>query len=128
MSFRSPRPPSWRREALRKRRFRCSGDGHENEMEAPAVSPPSIALPRSGVSRFALWLLRKLLDAMGGPPIAVELWEGTELLPEGGVAPRARLRIRDAETLVRLLAWPDLHFGEAFESGRIEVQGDLDAL
>lgn len=70
------------------------------------------------------WLVERVLEALGSPPIAVELWDGRPVDPEPE-QPVARARLRDRGVLYRLLRNPDLHFGDDYASGRIEVEGDL---
>jgi len=55
------------------------------------------------------------------------LWDGQEIC-EGQDEPVARIVVHDRRTLWRLIADPDLHFGDAYTAGRIEIQGDLVAL
>ncbi len=62
---------------------------------------------------------------LGNPPIAIVLWDGQAI---GHAAPVARVVVRDRPALVRLVLNPDLHFGDAYAAGRIEVEGDLLAL
>ncbi|MFB6260338.1 MAG: hypothetical protein ABEJ96_08345, partial [Thiohalorhabdaceae bacterium] len=85
------------------------------------------ALPEQGGQRVLAperWLVRKLLDTVGSPPIAVTLWDGRPLEPEPA-DPVARVHLRDRGAFYRLLRHPDLHFGDDFAAGRIEVEGDL---
>ncbi len=75
----------------------------------------------SGIERrFA----RQMLDVLGNPPIALRLWNGEEVAP-AGVTPTMRAHLRDRGALYRLLINPDLHFGDLYSVGRIEVEGDL---
>ncbi|MFO8002998.1 class I SAM-dependent methyltransferase [Thioalkalivibrio sp.] len=70
------------------------------------------------------WLIQKLYAGAGRPPARLSLWDGTAV----GVPARdalAHLRIHNRGTLMRLLAHPDLYFGEAYMSGDLEIQGDL---
>ena len=67
-------------------------------------------------------LVRRLLSALGNPPIALVLWNGE---PIGHAAPQARVRIRDRRTFWQLLVNIYLNFGDAFCDGRVEVEGDL---
>jgi cyclopropane-fatty-acyl-phospholipid synthase len=64
-----------------------------------------------------------MLRALGNPPIEIALWDAQRL--RGGQAPLDRVLIRDRTTLWRLVAQPELHFGDAYAAGRIEVEGDL---
>jgi len=70
------------------------------------------------------WLARRLVAAVGNPPIAVHLWDGEPLQPVPE-RPAVRVYIRDRGAFYRLLSHPDLHFGDDYASGRIEVEGDL---
>jgi cyclopropane-fatty-acyl-phospholipid synthase len=70
------------------------------------------------------WLARKFLHTIGDPPLRVTLWDGTELAPPNS-APAAGLVIRDRGALWRLLTNPQLHFGDDYSTGRIEIEGGL---
>ncbi len=68
------------------------------------------------------WLVRRLLDSLGRPPVRLVLWNGEEL---GHAAPEASVIIHDRATFWRLVSNPDLNFGDAYSDGRLEVEGDL---
>jgi cyclopropane-fatty-acyl-phospholipid synthase len=68
-------------------------------------------------------LLRRLLDALGNPPLRVVLWNG-ESFTTREPAPTT-VRIHSRATLLKLLLNPELHFGDAYSEGAIEVDGDL---
>jgi cyclopropane-fatty-acyl-phospholipid synthase len=51
------------------------------------------------------------------------LWDGTELSPPG--RPDATVFVHDRRTLFGILWDPELHFGDAYSDGRVDVQGDL---
>lgn len=74
------------------------------------------------------WLLTRLLEACGSPPVTLVLWDGSELSPATGVAPVGQVLIRDRAMLYGLALNPDLEFGEGYSSGRIDVEGDLPAV
>ncbi|MDX1251073.1 MAG: class I SAM-dependent methyltransferase [Gammaproteobacteria bacterium] len=66
-----------------------------------------------------------MLKEMDGPPLHfVLLWSGEEI-PPLNIPPVARVTIRDRVTLLKLIINPDLHFGNAYGVGDIEVEGDL---
>ncbi len=67
--------------------------------------------------------LAPLVDATG-LPICVTLWNGEEIASHSQPA-TARLRFRDRATLCKLILSPEVHFGEAYMSGRLEFEGDL---
>jgi cyclopropane-fatty-acyl-phospholipid synthase len=76
-----------------------------------------------GVSLEAT-LLRRLLSAMGNPPVEFILWSGERIAPAGSGA-SIRVRFLDRATLFRVLRDPQMQFPEAYSGGRIEVEGDL---
>jgi len=75
-------------------------------------------------TRLDRWLVRRLLQGAGNPPVGVQLWDGYQI--GGGTAPpKTRLRIADRGALWGLLIYRDLYFGDAYMDGQIEVDGDL---
>jgi cyclopropane-fatty-acyl-phospholipid synthase len=70
-----------------------------------------------------------MLRALGNPPIEIVLWDGERLgsdhASHGAQVPVASIRLADRRTLWRLVAEPDLYFGDAYTAGRIAVEGDL---
>jgi len=69
-------------------------------------------------------VVRALLAALPGAPVAIVLPDGEEV--GNGVRPIARVRVADLRTLLGLLGpASDLHFGDAYADGRIEVEGDF---
>jgi len=77
--------------------------------------------PPSQLERRAL---HRLLSLVGEPPIQFVLWNGEEV-PQKGASPLRRVHIRDRDTLWRLAVNPELHFGDAYTLGSLEVEGDL---
>lgn len=72
------------------------------------------------------WLVRRLLDLVGAPPVAIELSDGehVHLLPEGS-EPIGVVRLHDRRALFALMQKPEKSFGELFTDGRLTVEGDL---
>jgi len=69
-------------------------------------------------------LLARMMDSLGNPPLDLVLWDGQEIASLEKSA-LARVLIRDHGALLKLIANPELGFGEMFTAGRIEVQGNL---
>jgi cyclopropane-fatty-acyl-phospholipid synthase len=69
-------------------------------------------------------LLRQVLASLDDPPIRVTLWNGEEVFTSAH-PPIARARIHDRAALLKLLINPDLHFGEGYGAGKIDIDGDL---
>ncbi len=70
------------------------------------------------------WFVRRVLDALGDPPVEVRLWNG-EVLGTSALSPLACLQVPNRGWLLKLMGNPELHLGDAYASGLIEVQGDL---
>ena len=69
-------------------------------------------------------LMRRLLRSLGDPPLRVTLWNG-ESMATGTEEPVAHIRIASRVSLLKLLVNPELHFGDGYSDGSIEVDGDL---
>lgn len=84
-----------------------------------------VSIPRrkNGVTGLDRWLTKKLLTVIGEPRIAFVLWNGEAIA--NVEAPVARVEIRDRSALYSLLSEPNLGFGDAYSTGRVEVEGDL---
>jgi cyclopropane-fatty-acyl-phospholipid synthase len=81
--------------------------------------------PLSGmVTSTEKFLVAKAMKAFGNPPVQVVLWNGEEISDDSN-RPVARVVIRDRITLLKLVADPEVNFGELYSAGRIEVQGNL---
>jgi len=83
-----------------------------------AVSPPS-ALDR--------WMLSLIQRGFGTAPVGFALWDGTQTSPPREPAV-GRLLVKDRPTLVGLILDPEMNFGDAYSSGRLEVLGDLPSM
>jgi cyclopropane-fatty-acyl-phospholipid synthase len=69
-------------------------------------------------------LLARMMESLGNPPLDLVLWDGQKI---AGPAqpPLARVLIRDRGALLKLIANPELGFGEMYTADRIEVEGNL---
>jgi cyclopropane-fatty-acyl-phospholipid synthase len=93
-----------------------SGDGR---------SWPARPSPGSTAHLLDRRLLSWLRHHLGDAPVAVQLGAEAESGPPPGRPTLATIRIRDRRTALELLRRPDMAFGEAYMSGRLDVQGDL---
>lgn len=104
-------------------------NGHDlDSLEASAADRGrNVPLQRGTDGRAAAldnpWL-RKVLDLVEFPPVCLVLWDGREVAPSSA-QPVARMVVRDRGALLRLIANPDLQFGEMYSAGRIDVEGRL---
>ena len=72
------------------------------------------------------WLVVRLLETVGRPPIEVELWDGRRVeMPGVQQLADATVRLHDRGALYRLMYKPTRSFGELFTAGRLTVSGDL---
>ena len=66
-----------------------------------------------------------LRDHLASTGLRLRFWDGAELLPDG--EPVATLLVKDRPTLLRLIWDPEMHFGDAYASGHVQLEGDLEA-
>jgi cyclopropane-fatty-acyl-phospholipid synthase len=69
-------------------------------------------------------LLARMMESLGSPPLDLVLWDGQEIASPAKLAV-ARVVIRDRGALLKLIANPELGFGEMYTAERVEVQGNL---
>ncbi|TFH49531.1 MAG: class I SAM-dependent methyltransferase [Lysobacterales bacterium] len=68
----------------------------------------------------------RLARAVGSPPIAFALWDGVDVYtPADKSKIVGRLIFRDRGALITCISSPELGFGDAYSSGRIDIEGDL---
>jgi cyclopropane-fatty-acyl-phospholipid synthase len=77
---------------------------------------------RSQPNALDRWLVSTITKKLGESPVKVALWDEPDMAPRDGTV---RLRILDRKALWMLVLNPDLHFGDLYSAGRIEVRGDL---
>ena len=79
---------------------------------------------RSSPSALERWVVRQIARKVGEPDIAIALWDGADVYRPSGEC-RGRIVFRDRGALFSVVFSPELGFGDAFSTGRIEVEGDL---
>ena len=79
------------------------------------------------VSWMTRGLARLLQRRLAPARVRLELWDGSSSYagPEPAVG---ALVVHDARTLRRVLLNPDLHFGETYMAGTLDVRGSLEAV
>jgi cyclopropane-fatty-acyl-phospholipid synthase len=70
------------------------------------------------------WAVGRIHRTVRPAPVRFVLWDGFEL-PSKGSPPVATILIKNRWALLGLLWNPELHFGEAYTSGALEIRGDL---
>jgi cyclopropane-fatty-acyl-phospholipid synthase len=68
------------------------------------------------------WLARQITRKLGESPVRLVLWDQPDITPRDG---SVVVRIKDRQALWQVIVHPNLHFGDLYSAGRIEVRGDL---
>ena len=71
------------------------------------------------------WLAARLERLLATVDVRVQLWDGHSSWPSSR-RPIGTLLIGDRRTLLGLIVNPEIWFGEAYTTGRLQVQGDLE--
>jgi cyclopropane-fatty-acyl-phospholipid synthase len=87
----------------------------------PAPDPSLTGFPVG--EKLDSLLLRRLAIRMGFAPLRYALRRSTFAPPAGPTV--ATLRFRDRPAVLGLILDPEVHFGDAYADGRIEIEGDL---
>jgi cyclopropane-fatty-acyl-phospholipid synthase len=94
--------------------------------QSPAFSSNSAARLPAVSTPVDRWALAQIRRGLRSAPIRLELWDGFSLDPPGSSVASLTLLTRGA---LFGCAWdPQLHFGEAYMSGALQIRGDLIAL
>jgi len=96
--------------------------GVDPERALPEIEP--VAVLGSKVFSAEKLLLARMMECLGNPPLDLVLWDGQEIVSIARPA-LARVLIRDRGALLKLIANPELGFGEMYTAERVEVQGNL---
>ena len=98
-----------------------------NHKTSPDFGSLENAHPASSPNALDRWMLSLLQRGFGTAPVGFALWDGTQSAPPTEPIV-GRLLVKDRATLLGLMLDPELNFGEAYSSGRLEVLGDLPSL
>jgi cyclopropane-fatty-acyl-phospholipid synthase len=109
-------------------------DGHEDiDVHRTRKSQPSQGKTpyrgkpramRDRVTWLDRWLVNKMVDVVGSPPVRISLWDGVEATPPCA-NPCAVMTYCDRAALLKTIVDPELHWGDLYCNGRVEFQGDL---
>lgn len=78
----------------------------------------------SRVTWLDRWLVRKMVDVVGNPPVRISLWDGVEVTPPCD-NPVAIMLYGDRGALIKTIVNPELHWGDLYCSGRVMFEGDM---
>ena len=79
---------------------------------------------RSQVTWLDRWLVRKMVDVVGSPPVRISLWDGLEVTPPCE-DPVAVMVYCDRGALLKTILDPELHWGDLYCSGRVKFEGNM---
>jgi cyclopropane-fatty-acyl-phospholipid synthase len=88
-----------------------------SEYEVPDTGPA-----RSEPGSLDRWLVKQITTKLGNSPVRIMLWDEPDVPPREGAV---HMRILDRKALWQLVVNPDLHFGDLYSTGRVQVRGDL---
>jgi cyclopropane-fatty-acyl-phospholipid synthase len=78
----------------------------------------------SRVTWLDRWLVRKMVDVVGNPPVRISLWDGVEVTPPCE-DPLAVMVYWDRGALLKTVLDPELHWGDLYCTGRVKFEGDM---
>ncbi len=108
---------------MRQEQINMAGKSPDNEYSYPVPSAERNRTLGSRVFATERLLLSRMMHAIGNPPIQIVLWNGEEISSHENAV--ARVFIRDRGALLKLVADPELYFGELYSAQRVEVLGNL---
>jgi cyclopropane-fatty-acyl-phospholipid synthase len=82
---------------------------------------------RQPVNQLDILVAKKILQLIGYSSIQLTLWDGSEV-SAGVDQSKATIHFRDRASLYRSFWNPELHWGDLYSEGRVEVHGDLPGL
>ena len=111
---------------------KIKGSPEDTEVDVTASqNTPSIRnyrkklpISHSNVTWLDRWLVQKMVDVVGNPPVRISLWDGVEVTPPCE-APVAVMVYCDRGALFKTILDPELHWGDLYCTGRVEFEGDM---
>lgn len=105
------------------------GAAHAEDDRMPLFAPLSTHRKKSPlfhkrVTWLDRWLVKKMLQVVGDPPVRISLWDGNEITPYCEY-PVAVLVYRDRGALFKTIINPELHWGDLYCTGRVVFEGDM---
>jgi cyclopropane-fatty-acyl-phospholipid synthase len=98
-----------------------------DESQGPAVTTGHRQISpmfHSGVTWFDRWLVRKMVNVVGNPPVRISLWDGVEVT-DYCEDPFAVMVYSDRGALFKTIIDPELYWGDLYCSGRVVFEGNM---
>lgn len=102
-------------------------DTFTNDSYTNSSAPAKSSAPAGNINNLDHLAAQKLLQFIGSPPICIVLWDGSKVSSDAD-KPVATMYFRDRASLYLTLLRPELHWGDLYSEGRVEVDGDLAGL
>ncbi|HSS63243.1 MAG TPA: cyclopropane-fatty-acyl-phospholipid synthase family protein, partial [Gammaproteobacteria bacterium] len=67
--------------------------------------------------------MKRIVAALGHPPVTFALWDGSTLDPKGESV--GTITFKNRSTLYAVTAFPEIGFGDGYSQGRIDISGDF---
>lgn len=102
----------------------------DTQKKVSQVPPTSISQHKrspvfhSKVTWLDRWLVTKMVEVVGNPPVRISLWDGAEVT-RPCEQPFAVMTYTDRKALVKTIMNPELNWGDLYCSGRVEFEGDM---
>ena len=100
--------------------MKSQGDSYSHQGVSSYSRP---ARPAKHVSAMDRWLASKLMQLIGNPRLRLKLWDNQAL--QAPANSPGTLHFHDRGSLYRVIANPDLNFGDLYSAGRVTVDGNL---
>jgi cyclopropane-fatty-acyl-phospholipid synthase len=94
---------------------------NSSKLKSPRKKSPMF---HSKVTWLDRWLVRKMVDVVGSPPVRISLWDGVEVTPHCE-DPVAVMVYCDRSALLKTIVDPELHWGDLYCCGRVAFEGDM---
>ena len=76
------------------------------------------------VTALDRWLIERIFDFIGRPPVTLVLWDG-QVAYGADLHQVPFVTLCDRNVLWRLLIYPELYYGDMYSAGRKRFEGDL---
>lgn len=99
-----------------------SNAGQQSNLIQPICEKSSLST--KSVTWLDRWLVKKMIDVVGNPPVRISLWDEVDVTPfcEN---PVAIMVYCDRGALFKTILDPELHWGDLYCAGRVKFEGDL---
>jgi len=95
-----------------------------DSVDTPNSHPDTVKGKANSPSAITYWILNKAYAAIGSPPLQIQLWNGIKFGRKDADM-HTKIQVKTKKAFFKLLAYPDLFFGDEYASGNIIIEGNL---